>query len=291
MGNTADVVVAAKNTTGECPVWNDVAQALWWTDIPEKRLHRWNPSTSEHRTFEMPGRVGCFAFRKDHGFVLAMEQGFATWDPNAEALNQLAEPERGLADHRFNDGRCDRQGRFLAGSMNMARSGPTGQLWRLDPDGAVNRLAGNVTIANGLAFSPDGKLMYWADSPAECVYLFDYDTDTGTVANRRIWLSRGEAPGRPDGAAIDTDGCYWSARWGGSSVVRFTPSGAIDQIVQLPISRVTMCAFGGVDFRTLYITTARENMTPDELEREPLAGGLFAIRVQAQGLADTRFCG
>jgi sugar lactone lactonase YvrE len=288
---TADLVLDAGDETGEGPVWDIAAQCLWWTDIPGRRLHRLDPESGAHRLFAMPGRVGCFALREAGGLVLAMEQGFATFDPGTGAITPLSEPEAGLADHRFNDGRCDPSGHFLAGSMNMAHTAASGQLWRLHPNGDTARLAGGVTVANGLAFSPDGKRMYWADSPADTVYAFDYDLDTGTAHNQRLWLEKGPAPGRPDGAAVDTDGCYWSARWVGGAVVRFTPDGKMDGIIHLPVSRVTMCAFGGPDLRTLYITTAREGMSAEELEREPLAGSLFVAEPGVQGLPEPAFKG
>jgi sugar lactone lactonase YvrE len=291
MTSTAELLVDAQDGTGEGPVWDRAAGRLWWTDIPGKRLHTLDPASGAHRILPMPGRVGCFALRERGGLVLAMEQGFTFFDPETGEIETLSEPEAGLADHRFNDGRCDPAGRFLAGSMNMARTAASGQLWRLGPDREAARLADGVTVANGLAFSPDGKLMYWADSPAETVYVFDYDAETGTPSNRRVWLEKGPAPGRPDGAAVDSDGCYWSARWLGGAVVRFTPAGRIDQIIRLPVSRVTMCAFGGPDLRTLYITTAREGMSAEDLEREPLAGGLFVAEPGVQGLPEPVFRG
>ncbi|UZF95415.1 SMP-30/gluconolactonase/LRE family protein [Bosea sp. NBC_00550] len=287
----ADLLLDVRAETGEGPVWSVDTQCLWWTDIPGKRLQRFDPASGAHRIFPMPGRVGCFALREAGGLVMAMEQGFWTFDPETGAIAQLSAPEAGLADHRFNDGRCDPAGRFVAGSMNVARTSSSGQLWRLDPNGDTVRLAGGVTVANGLAFSPDGKRMYWADSPAERVYTFDYDPGTGMASNQRLWLEKGPAPGRPDGAAVDADGCYWSARWVGGAVVRFTPEGKMDGIIHLPVSRVTMCAFGGPDLRTLYITTAREGMTTEELEREPLAGGIFVAEPGVQGLPEPAFKG
>jgi sugar lactone lactonase YvrE len=288
---TAELVLAAGDETGESPVWDEQAQALWWTDIPGRRLHVLHKDGAE-QVFPAPGRVGSFALRRDGGLVLGMENGLAFWDPPNGDPVPVAEPERGLVEHRFNDGRCDRQGRFLVGSMNLHRTGPTGQLWRLDgPDGAVTRLTGKVSVANGLAFTPDGARMFWACSREARVWAFDYDRDTGTPRNRRTWLDEGAAPGRPDGAAIDAEGCYWSARWMGGCVARFTPDGTLDRIIRLPVSRVTMCAFGGPDLRTLFITTAREGMTPEELAQEPLAGGLFAAQVGAAGLPEPRFAG
>ena len=283
----AELVFDAQDGTGESPVWDPVERTLWWTDIPGKRLHRLD-AAGKVSTFAMPGRVGCLALRHAGGLVLAMEHGFATWDPMQASPMLGPEPERGLAGHRFNDGRCDRQGRFLAGSMNTAFTGATGQLWRLDGDGTATRLLGGVTVANGLAFSPDGTRMYWACSLAAEVWVCDYDTATGTPHKQNLFLRPDAAPGRPDGAATDAEGCYWSARWMGNCVARFTPGGALDRVIELPVARVTMCAFGGADLRTLYITTAREGAEQEDHEREKLAGGLFAARVDVPGLPEPR---
>ena len=285
-----DLVLPAQDLCGEGPVWDGSTQALWWTDIPGKRLHRLSPGGTD-QVYPMPGQVGCFAFCRDAGLVLAMEQGFATWRPEDGALIAGAQPALSGPSHRFNDGRCDRQGRFLAGTMNTATADRTGQLWRLAGDGTATRLLGDVAIANGLAFSPCGRTMYWACSLAERVLAFDYDPDTGTPHNGRPFLPSGAAPGVPDGAAVDAEGCYWSARWMGGCVARFTPAGAQDQVIRLPVSRVTMCAFGGADLRTLVITTAREDMTHEDMLREPLAGALFAAQPGATGLPEPRFNG
>lgn len=286
----AELVVAAACETGEGPVWDVSGQVLWWTDIPGKTLHRAAPDGSGHRTFAMPGRVGCFAFREAGGLILAMEQGFSAWDPESGRLEALAEPEAGLADNRFNDGRCDREGRFLAGSLNLTFKSATARLWRLDTDGTTQALSDRFLISNGLAFSPDGRTMYWADSMSGDIFQSDYDPD-GRVSNRRLWLDENIAAGSPDGAAVDAEGCYWSARWGGNRVVRITPDGRVDRTVHLPVNRVSMCAFGGRDLKTLYITTAWEGMTPEERKKEPLAGGVFAVALDVAGIAEPRFRG
>ncbi len=291
MSRPAELLVAAGCETGEGPVWDAREQLLWWTDIPGRTLHRCGPAGDRHETFAMPGRVGCFALREQGGLVLAMEHGFSVYDPKTGAFEALAEPEANLPAHRFNDGRCDRQGRFLAGSMNLARDAASARLWRLDPGGDVEAVADDCTIANGLAFSPDGRIMYWADSSRRQVFRFDYGAD-GRATNRRLWLDNdGAAPGGPDGAAIDAEGCYWSARWGGGCVVRFTPDGHVDRTVLVPVSRASMCAFGGRDLKTLYITTAWEGMTPDARQAEPLAGGVFAIALDVAGIEEPRFAG
>jgi sugar lactone lactonase YvrE len=291
MSTTADLVLDARDGTGECPVWDDQARALWWTDIPGRRLHRLDVTTGAYQTYAMPGRVGAFALRRSGGLVLAMERGFSTFDPETGSVANLAQPEAHLENHRMNDGRCDRAGRFLAGSMNLDRSGPTGVLWRLDASGEAARVTDGAIVSNGLAFSLDGRRMYWSDSTSDRVWTFDYDQDAGVASNRQLWLGPGSAPGRPDGATVDAEGSYWSARWLGGRVVRFTPQGKVDREIRLPASRVTMLAFGGRDLRTLYITTAREGMNSEELEREPLAGGLFAVEIDIPGLAEPRFAG
>jgi sugar lactone lactonase YvrE len=239
----------------------------------------------------MPGRVGSLALGQGGALVLALEQEFVRFEPTTGAITALAPLPVKLPAHRLNDGRCDPAGRFLAGTMNMARDGATGTLWSLDAAGSVRAVAEGVTVANGLAFSPDGGTAYWADSPRELVWAFDYDTAAGTLRNRRVFIEPGAAAGRPDGAAVDSDGCYWSARWLGGRVVRFTPEGKVDLEIALPVARVTMCCFGDADLRTLFVTTAWEGADEAERAREPRAGGLFALRVAVAGLPEPRFAG
>lgn len=290
MTSKAELLFAARHETGESPVWDQHAQRLWWTDIPGKRLYRIDPETGIHDSFEMPGRVGCFALRRSGGLVIAMEHGLSFFDPETGAFEAIAEPEAGMANHRFNDGRCDREGRFLAGSMNLARDAASAALWQLGPDRSIRKIADDCTLANGLAFSPEGRTMYWVDGGRQQVFKFDYSSD-GIASNRRVWLDKDVAPGRPDGGAVDADGCYWSARVMGGCVVRFTPDGRVDRIVEVSATRVTMCAFGGADYRTLFVTTGCFNMTEAEKAAEPLAGSLFAVRLDVSGLPEPLFEG
>jgi len=197
-------------------------------------------------------------------------------------------PTRG-PNFRINDGKCDRAGRFWSGTVDTATFGAHGALYRLDPDHTSHRVAGSFVTPNGIAFSPDDRLMYWSDSRRGRVFAFDYDLETGNAWNRRLWLETDDSLGRPDGAAVDVDGCYWSARFAGGRVIRFRPDGRIDREIRLPVSQVTMCAFGGADLRTLFITTAREGLDAATLARQPLAGGLFAVDAGSQGLPEPRF--
>lgn len=284
---TPDLVLDAKADCAEGPVWDGESRRLWWTDIPARALHRLDPAAGHDESWAMPGRVGCFALA-DHGeLVLAMEHGFCRFEPATGEVQAIAEPEADRAENRFNDGRCDRRGRFLASSMHEPRTTPQGALWQLDPAQGVRLLADHALVGNGLAFSPDDRIMYWSDSRRGRVFAFDYDIDDGAAWNRRLWLETGDELGRPDGAAVDADGCYWSARFKGGRVIRFTPAGRIDREIRLPVSQVTMCAFGGADLGTLYITTAAENLESPE----PLAGGIFAIDPGVKGLPEPRFSG
>lgn len=283
-----DVVWRGPALLGEGIVWDADSGVLWWCDLEGRCLHRWTQTDGRCHRFATLGRVGSFALTDDGRLLLAMEQGFAWMDPVDGAVMPVIEADL-APENRFNDGRCDRAGRFLAGSMNLARNGPNAGLWSIDAGLEPKRIVDGVSTANGLGFSPDGRRMWWADSPAECVYEFDYDTAEGVASNRRVWLEPAHAPGRPDGAAVDADGCYWSARWRGGCVARFTPDGRLDRTIDLPVSRVTMCAFGGSGLDTMFITTASEGLSPEEVSREPLAGAVFAVRPGVCGLLEPRF--
>lgn len=284
-----EVAWSADDLTGECPSWDASAGLLRWVDIEGRRLHTLDPATGKHQELSTAARVGCFTASADGRVLVAMEHAFAWMHADTGETEVIAEPEAARIGNRFNDGGCDRQGRFLASSMNTRRDGPSASLWSLDGDLSVRELAAGSTVGNGLSFSPTGAMMYWADSPRECVYSFDYDPDTGFATNQRVWLDRGHAPGRPDGAAVDADGCYWSARWRGGCVARFTPDGRLDRTIELPVTQVTMCAFGGARLDTLFITSARNHLDETECQRQPLAGSLFAMQVGVTGIAATPF--
>ncbi len=291
MSPMPDVVLDAGAVCGESPVWDQASGALWWTDIPVRTVNRFDPATGRNEATAVSGRVGCLALSRSGGLVVAMERSFCRLDPATGALETLAKLEGEDPENRLNDGRCDRRGRFFAGTMNEPRTRRSGRLWRLDPNGSAREVADDVLVANGLAWSPDDRLMYWSDSRQRRVFRFDYDIDTGTPRNRQLWLETEESLGGPDGAAVDSEGCYWSARFRGGRVIRFRPDGSFDREIRLPVRRVTMCAFGGADLRTLYITTASEGMSPDELKAEPLAGAIFAVDAGVAGLPEPRFGG
>lgn len=285
----ADVAWQGDDRTGECPVWDVSSRVVRWVDIEGRRLHSLDPVTGKHHMHPTPARIGCFTTSTDGRLLVAMEHAFAWMSTEAQDVTILVEPEKTRSGNRFNDGCCDRQGRFLAGSMNLNKDAASGSLWRIGSELRAHEVASGVTVANGLAFSPDGATMWWADSPRERVFKFDYDTATGEVSNQRVWLDRGHAPGRPDGGTVDADGCYWSARWRGGCVVRFTPDGRLDRTITLPVEQVTMCAFGGERLDTLYVTSARNSLDAGALASQPLAGSLFALQPGVCGMAPTPF--
>lgn len=294
---TAELVLDARNGTGESPVWHAAEQALYWVDIPARAIHRWSPADGHRRwtTGEMPACIAAHAGRPGQ-WVAGMESGiFALQlgDDGRAAATPLATVAHAAPAMRFNDGRCDRQGRLWAGTMclDMAAAMRAGAWYRFGAgdDALPPRLTGFI-VPNGLAFSPDGRTMYLSDSHPEvqAVWAFDYDTDSGTPANRRLFVDMAPLPGRPDGAAMDVDGCYWICGNDAGLVHRFTPQGRLDRSLALPVKKPAMCAFGGPRLDTLYVTSIRPG---GDLSGQPLAGGVFALDPGTQGIAEPAFAG
>jgi sugar lactone lactonase YvrE len=284
-------VLDVKASLGECPLWSVAEQALYWVVINAPSLNRFEPATGRNTAMPMPESIGCFALRRSGGFVVALRNGMwlALRDGTLEA--QVAAAPYDPAHHRYNDGRCDPRGRFFAGSMNEARDAASAALMRLDADFTLTRVFGDLTISNGLAWSPDGRTMYHADTPARSVNAYDFDVATGAPSNRRLFAQWSGETDRPDGGAVDSEGCYWSAFYGGAKVVRISPAGRTLAEYPVPAMCPTMCAFGGPDLRTLYVTTARQMREADELARLPQSGGLFAMAVAVPGLPESLFAG
>ena len=287
-----ECVVDCRNTLGENPAWSVDEQKLYWVDIEKSELWCYDPQTGKARTWKTPERVGSFAFREQGGLLVAFESGMAFWEPDSGQTRRIQDFEPDLTTTRTNDGRCDRQGRFIVGGMNEAADGDAiSNVYRLDPDLNIHRIISGVTCANSTCFSPDGKVMYFADSPTGQIRVYDYDIDSGTVGNRRVFTDFSDQPGIPDGSIVDAEGFLWNAQWNGHRVVRYGLNGTIDRIVKVPVMNPTCVAFGGKDLDVLYMTTARYLMTPGQIEVEHLSGGLFAVKVDVKGLAEPQFCG
>lgn len=300
--SSAELVLDARNATGESPVWRAAERALYWADIPRGVLNRWMVDQAQHSSWQLPHMLACMApWAGDASRWLAgLEDGIYQVDiagaGGTAQTQRMAAVEHSLPGMRFNDGRCDRQGRFVAGTMlmDMGAAQAVGKVYRfganeLRAGSATDLQLGPLITPNGLAFSPDGRTMYLSDShpKVQCIWELDYDTATGTPSNRRLFVDMKPLPGRPDGAAVDADGCYWICGNDAGLVHRFTPDGKLDQSLSVPVKKPAMCAFGGAHLDTLYVTSIRPEGV--DLTDQPLAGGVFALRPGVQGIAEPEF--
>jgi sugar lactone lactonase YvrE len=282
-------VVDIRARIGECPVWVPEEQALYWAEIYKPALHRFDPATGATKTWSLPEPIGSFALRRGGGIVAGLRTGFAFVDLDTGAVEIVASPEQEKPANRLNDGRCDRRGRFWAGSMVEGMKGSDAMLYRLDPDRSCHAMVGGLAVSNGLAWNPDDKVMYHADSPRRTVWAWDFDFDTGAIHNRRVFAEAAPGEGFPDGAAVDAEGCYWSARFKGWRLVRHAPDGREIATIKLPVENPTMCAFGGEKLDVLYVTSGAEGVT--DFAQQPHAGGVLALEVGVRGLPEPRFAG
>lgn len=292
MSASFDLVLDARAALGECPLWVERDAALWFTDIKGKALHRFDPRTGAHGTVALPEEIGCFAARTGGGFVAATRSGIWRLDDGGGFAEKLADNPEDTAASRFNDGRTDPRGRLVAGTIDEPKAGGKASLYRFDRNGLSAPLMTGLTTSNGLAFSPDGRTMYHADTPSFAVYAHDYDPATGAFENRRLFIRFDETAadrGRPDGAAVDAEGCYWIALYEGSRVERYDPDGRRISVHPVPARCPTMPAFGGDGLSTLFVTSARSGRPEAEFGTFPHAGGLFALDAGVRGRADPLF--
>jgi sugar lactone lactonase YvrE len=278
---------------GESPLWHPQERRLYWVDIQGKKVHRFDPESGRNETFNLPDLVTCLAFRKTGGLLLTLRKNFAFFDPGSGELEMLAAVEADKPNHRFNDGRVDPQGRFWAGTMgDPAWDQPVGSLYRFDPDQTVTRMCAQVICSNGTAWSPDGRTMYYTESFRYAIFAYDFDSATGSITNRRTFAEVDRKLGAfPDGLCVDAEGFVWSNQVGIGRVVRYDPAGRIERLIQLPVPRAVGCTFGGDDLGTLFITSARETMTPQQLQNAPLSGSVFAVNSGVRGLVAIPFEG
>jgi sugar lactone lactonase YvrE len=296
----ADLVFDARNAVGESPVWQVGEQALYWVDIPACTFNRWSLASQTVSSWQAPEMLGCVAASAHSRWIAGAESGVFELCPQADGglgFSRLASLSHATSGMRFNDGRCDRQGRFLAGTMlmNMGASRGEGCVYsyqkRSGDAGQLVKLLDGFKTPNGMAFSPDGRTMYLSDShpSVQLIWAFDYDVDTGTPSKRRVFVDMNALPGRPDGAAVDAEGCYWICGNDAGLVHRFTPTGKLDRSLAVPVKKPAMCAFGGAQLDTLFVTSIRPEGI--DLSDQPLAGGVFALRPGVRGLPETLHAG
>ncbi|MDP9026702.1 MAG: SMP-30/gluconolactonase/LRE family protein [Actinomycetota bacterium] len=285
----ADVFVDGQAGVAEGPVWDAARSRLVWTDIPAEVVHFTDFSTGADSQVETGGRVGAVVLRSEGGFVLAMENEFVLTGTDVgipESRTRVTEDPR----FRFNDGKCDPAGRFLAGLAGTDGRWATAGLYRFDPDGTTTEVVSGISCSNGIGWSPEGSIMYYVDTPTYRIDCFDYDLETGVPSNRRLFAPVTEGYGRPDGLCVDAEGCVWVAIWGGYEVRRFSPEGTLLSRVSLPVSLVSSVAFGGPQLATLFITSSRD-IPKHQIPREPLAGAIFRMEPGVTGLPVAAFAG
>ncbi|QDY71544.1 SMP-30/gluconolactonase/LRE family protein [Qingshengfaniella alkalisoli] len=279
MKPTVDCIIDTKAKVGEGAIWSTRRQALYWVDIPAGMLHRHIPETSRNEEWSFGRPLGCVAETSSGKLVGALNDGFHLFDTDSGAETRVAGPSPAKVGHRFNDGTVDPRGRFLAGTMFWSDDAPKdqGALYSFDGKGDAREIMGGFRTVNGLAFSPDGRIAYVSDSNPDIrtIWAYDYDLDDGHWHNKRVFFDTREVPGRPDGGAIDAEGCYWMAGVSGWQLVRITPDGKVDMQIPMPVEKPTRIAFGGTDLSTLFVTSIHV----EHDDAQPQSGGVFALNV------------
>lgn len=281
VGGTTDLL-------GESCVWSVREQALYWVDARAPAIRRLDHARGTIESLNVPETVGSIGLREKGGLVVALESRIALLDWQSGGLQTIAAPDDTFENQRFNDGRCDRQGRFWAGTMNDVDRGKQGMLYRLDSSHRLTPMLGPLTIPNSLAWSPDGRKMYFSDTTSRAIAEYDFAPEPGIPTHRRD-IAVTEEPGTPDGSTVDADGFLWNAEYDGWKVVRYAPDGGIDRVVPLSVQRPTCCAFGGPELSVLFVTTASQKLSAADLAAQPLAGGLLALEVGVRGLPEPRY--
>lgn len=284
-------VLDARALLGEGPFWDVTEQRLYWVDIKRRLIHRLDPTTGQDESWPTSEDVGSLAVREKGGLVMALKSGFHFYDLVTGTATPAALPTGEPANNRFNDGKTDRQGRFWAGTMDDSHENPTGGLFRLDRDLTLRKMVDGITISNALCWSPDSRVMYYADTPRRTVWAWDFEPERGEIDNRRVFLTIPPGEGVPDGATVDAEGFLWLAQWGGWRVARYDPLGRLARTIMLPVKQPTCPMFGGADLDVLYVTSASIGLSGEALARQPQAGSLFALDVGVKGLPERRFKG
>jgi sugar lactone lactonase YvrE len=286
-----ELVLDIRAELGESPVWDDRRQRLVFVDIMRGHVHEFNPATGADHVLEVGQPVGSVALAEAGDWIVAAQDGFYRLDPDRGTLALIAHVEADLAGNRMNDGAVDAAGRFWAGTMEIIGTRERGCLYRLDPDGTVHCMLAPVSTSNGIDWSPAGDIMYYVDTPLGRIDAFNFALHTGAISYRRTFVNVPASFGHPDGLVVDAEGFIWLALWQGAAVHRYAPNGRLNRVVNLPVSLVTKCAFGGPDLDDLYITTARIGLDEAGQACELPAGGVFRVRPGVQGRPAHRYRG
>lgn len=281
-----ELYIDGRATLGESPAWDAKTQTLYWVDVLERYVY-----AGGKRILQLGDYVGCLAPRKQGGLILAQRRGFRLVMPDMKTVHKLPAPRGEALQNRFNDGKCDPRGRFLAGTMDRNEKQDSGNLYSLSGSAIPRKLLSHVRISNGLAWSPDGRTMYFIDTPSRKVLAFDYDLDTGNLQNARVVIQFDKSFGWPDGMTSDTEGNLWIAMWGGARVTQWSPTGTLLAQFGVEAMNVTSCVFGGSNMNELFITTALTGMDAASFRRFPHAGGVFRMETDVTGMPTYEFDG
>lgn len=286
-----EVLIDSRDSLGEGPLWDVDEQRLYWIDSYGRRVHRCDAAGGDVSHWAVPEEIGSMALRRGGGAVVSLRSGFHFLDFSSGEVDRINETQPGELRPRLNDGKVDRQGRFVAGSMDFEERDGVGKLFRLDPDLSLHVLDTDIVCSNGPCWSPDGRTFYFADTSRNVIYGYDYDIETGDVRSRRVFTTFDDLRGYPDGATVDEDGYLWSVEVYSGRLIRFDPNGVVDRIVGLPVQSTTSLTFGGADLDIVYVTSMARPMA-GAYHREREAGCLFAIHgLGVRGLPEPRFAG
>lgn len=280
---------------GECPLWHPLECVLYWIDIAQHAIHRFDPSSHCQTSWNLPSEPGCIAWHHAGGLIVTMRSGIARFNTDTGQLSDFVKPPYDSKAFRFNDGRCDAAGRLWVGTLVDARDKPDGRLYRYT-QGQLTEFDYPVMVSNGIAFSPDASAMYHADTSAHRILIYDFDCVSGTPGNGRLLKTFSSDKshnygGRPDGAAVDSEGAYWIAMYEGAKLLRLSPDGDVLDSIKLPFKCPTMMAFGGTDLKTLFITSASQKCSPAEITAYPLSGFVISIKLSIAGRQEYAFQG
>ncbi len=287
------VLVDVKTTLGEGPLWDVDEQRLYWIDSFDGRVFRCTPEGGEVRSWDVPMKIGSMALRKGGGAVVSLARGFHFLDFKTGDVELIVDPEPDKEANRLNDGKVDKRGRFIAGSMDTMEDGPNGALYRLDPDLSLHQLDDKIVVSNGPCWSPDGDTFYFADTWSGEIWAYDYDQETGGVSNRRTFTKVDTSGGgAADGSTVDAEGCLWNAQVYDGKLVRYAPDGSVDRVIEMPVKKVTSVMFGGPNLDVLFVTSMAKPPLPRFPGDGVLRGSLFAIYdLGIQGVPEPRFAG
>ncbi|MFM2322581.1 MAG: hypothetical protein RLZZ225_734 [Pseudomonadota bacterium] len=285
-----DVICQEIMLLGESPLWHPMEKCLYWVDIVAATLYRLNKDGSTQK-FIMPSEIGSIAWSGRGGLIAALSDRFVSINTNTGDIQTIALALQGIKGVMFNDGKCDRQGRFWAGTKDIEEKRPLGSLYCLDKGGEVAEMLNGFTVSNGIAWNLDNSLMYICDSPARQIYQYEFDPIRGRLGQVQVFVQVPEEEGFPDGLTVDSEGYLWSCHWDGWRITRYSPTGEVDSVIPMPVPRPTSCCFGGPELKTLYVTSASIGLSAAKLADAPQSGQIFAVELNVKGLPESAYLG